>query len=276
MAENVCRYFANSKSAFARLFYFFYNEVVMKKVKLFIVLIIFAAAIGVSSFIFPFGSKTIKIANRDTVSEPAADEVENSGDNTAEISQEVQTPDLKNDFSETNNAEENKKEKTEAIDKKENDSSFKITNKFVSWGYAKAEGRIIDTIVIHSSYNALGGDVYDSDKLIKEYKEYGVAPHYLIDRKGNAYKLVEEKNIAYHAGESKVPDGRTNVNNFSIGIELMNTKTDKFTDAQYSSLNKLLKNLKDKYKIKYVLGHNQIAPGRKDDPWNFDPLRITN
>ena len=202
--------------------------------------------------------------------------MENSSDNTAEISQEVQTPDLKKDFTEINNTEENKKEKINTTDKQENNDKLKITGKYVFWGYEKAEGRSIDTIIIHSSYNALGGDAYDVDKLVKEYKDYGVAPHYLIDRKGNIYKLVDEKNIAYHAGESQTPDGRSNVNNFSIGIELMNTKEDKFTDAQYNSLNKLLKDLKDKYEIKYVLGHNQIAPGRKDDPWNFNPLQITN
>lgn len=175
--------------------------------------------------------------------------------------------------------EETKKEEERAEVKQEENKikkDFKISNKLVAWGYTKADGRKIDTIVIHSSYNALGGDVYDVDKLIKEYKEYGVAPHYLIDRQGNVYRLVEDKNIAYHAGESKVPDGRKNVNNFSIGIELINTKTDEYTAAQYDALGKLLKELKGRYEIKYTLEHNQIAPGRKDDPWNFDFLRITN
>ena len=139
----------------------------------------------------------------------------------------------------------------------------------MSSGYQEASGRKIDTIIIHSSYNSLGGDEYSVDKIIDIYKSYGVSAHYLMDRKGQIYQLVEDKNIAYHAGVSKVPDGRTNVNEFSIGIELMNTKTDKFTDAQYKALKNLLALLKNKYNVKYVLGHNQIAPGRKDDPWNF-------
>lgn len=145
-----------------------------------------------------------------------------------------------------------------------------ITNKLVSFGYGKADSRKIDTIIIHSSYNAMGGDKYDVDGLIKEYKSYGVSSHYLIDRKGKTYQLVADKNIAYHAGVSKVPDGRTNVNDFSLGIEMMNTEEGKYTDEQYSALKSLIANLKNKYKIKYVLGHNQIAPGRKTDPWNFD------
>lgn len=149
-----------------------------------------------------------------------------------------------------------------------------VIQKSVSWGYQSSSNRTIDTIVVHSSYNALGGGEYDVDKLIAEYKEYGVAPHYLIDRKGNTYQLVKDRNIAYHAGASSVPDGRTNVNNFSIGIEMMNTKTDEYTSAQYAALKELIGNLKAKYKIKYMLGHNQIAPGRKDDPWNFKWSKI--
>lgn len=173
---------------------------------------------------------------------------------------------------------ENKKEAstTSYSSGNDSDSSLKIINKFVSWGYQAASGRKIDTLIIHSSYNALGGNPYDLDKLLVEYKQYGVTPHYLIGREGKIYKLVEEKNIAYHAGESATPDGRTNVNNFSVGIELMNTENDKFTDSQYNSLNDLLRYLSSKYKFKYTLGHNQIAPGRKTDPWNFNPALISN
>lgn len=149
-------------------------------------------------------------------------------------------------------------------------TKLSITDKLVSWGFSSASDRKIDTVIIHSSYNALGGGEYDVAKLIQEYKEYGVAPHYLIDREGKIYQLVEEKNIAYHAGESKTPDGRSQVNNFSLGIEIMTTKEESPTDAQYAALNKLIADIKKRYSIKYVLGHDDIAPGRKTDPWNFD------
>lgn len=149
-----------------------------------------------------------------------------------------------------------------------------ITNRLVSWGYEKASGRKIDTIIIHSTYNALGGDPFSLKKILNIYKSYGVSPHHIIDRGGKTYRLVADENVAYHAGESRMPDGRTGVNNFSIGIEIINNKTDKFTSEQYSSLNDLLRYLRSKYPIKYVLGHNQIAPGRKTDPWNFDPALI--
>jgi hypothetical protein len=148
--------------------------------------------------------------------------------------------------------------------------AFKIIDRLAGWGHTKSSGRKIDTIIVHSSYNALDEDIYDLDKIIAIYKSYGVAPHYIISRDGQISRMVEDKNIAYHAGESKVPDGRTNVNNFSIGIEMVNSKTEGPTSAQYGSLKKLLEHLKDSYDIKYTLGHSDIAPGRKDDPWKFD------
>ena len=150
------------------------------------------------------------------------------------------------------------------------EAKLTITNHLVSFGFQKASKRQIDTVIIHSSYDASGDDPYAVDGVIAEYKAYGVAPHYLIDRKGNIVRLVMEENIAYHAGESKMPDGRTGVNNFSIGIEMLTTKKDKLTQEQYDALKLLLAELKRKYKITSVLGHNQIAPGRKDDPWNFE------
>ncbi|HAI74408.1 MAG TPA: hypothetical protein DCS28_02050 [Candidatus Moranbacteria bacterium] len=153
-------------------------------------------------------------------------------------------------------------------------TEIKITNRLVDWGFQKTEARKIDTIIVHSSYDAIGNNSYDVSGTIAEYKSYGVSPHYLIDRKGSIYRLVEDKNIAYHAGESRMPDGRTGVNNFSLGVEMLTTKKDKLTDEQYTALNLLIKNLKSKYKITNILGHNQIAPGRKDDPWNFEWNKI--
>jgi len=163
----------------------------------------------------------------------------------------------------------NTPEKTVA-DKTVPTGKINIINKLVSWGFEKASGRKIDTIIIHSTYNALGGDPFSLEKILAIYKSYGVSPHYIIDRSGKIYQLVADENIAYHAGESKMPDGRTGVNNFSIGIELINSKTEKPTDEQYAALKELISQLKSGYPIKYILGHNQIAPGRKDDPWNFD------
>lgn len=148
-----------------------------------------------------------------------------------------------------------------------------IIDRILEWGHkAPSTPRLIDTIIIHSSYDALGENPYSVDGVIYEYKLYKVAPHYLIDRRGVIYRLVEDENIAYHAGKGKMPDGRTNINDFSIGIELINTKTGSPNEIQYQSLVQLVKYLQQKYIVPLIniLGHNQIAPERKTDPWNFD------
>jgi beta-N-acetylhexosaminidase len=163
------------------------------------------------------------------------------------------------------------KESSQPLEKDNLDEPLNIINKLVNWGYEiPSQNRSIDTIIIHSAYDALGTNPYSVDGVIYEYKIYGVSPHYLIDREGTVFQLVKEENIAYHAGSGEMPDGRTDINSFSIGIELINTKTVSPNEVQYLSLVKLVKLIKSRYEIKYTLGHNEIGPERKTDPWNFD------
>lgn len=161
-----------------------------------------------------------------------------------------------------------------AVSKQDSGGKFSIENRLVSWGFTKASGRTIDTVVIHSTYNATGGDPFSVSKIIDIYKSYGVSPHYLVARDGAVYRMVEEKNIAYHAGDSEMPDGRTNVNAFSIGIEVIGKDNGSPSDAQYASLKKLLADIKSRNSIKHIVGHSDIAPGRKTDPWGFDWKKI--
>lgn len=150
-------------------------------------------------------------------------------------------------------------------------ASPKIIEHLMTTGFAVPDKpRAIDTIVIHSSYDPNGRDPYSVDSLVKIYESYHVSAHYLIDRAGTIYRLVPDADIAYHAGVSKMPDGRQEVNNFSLGIEMMNQETTRFTKAQYDALRSLIAFLKQRYPIKYVVGHSDIAPKRKTDPWNFD------
>lgn len=151
---------------------------------------------------------------------------------------------------------------------------FSIENRLVSWGFSKSSGRKIDTVVIHSTYNATGGDLFSVSKIIDIYKSYGVSPHYLVARDGTVYRMVEEKNIAYHAGDSEMPDGRKNVNAFSIGIEVIGKDDGGPSDAQYDALKKLLADIETRQTIKHILGHSDIAPGRKSDPWGFNWKKI--
>jgi uncharacterized phage infection (PIP) family protein YhgE len=146
-----------------------------------------------------------------------------------------------------------------------------LTDRLMSSGFAvPSKTRTIDTIVLHSSYNPNDGEAYSVAELVQIYESYGVSAHYLIDRAGTIYRLVEDKNIAYHAGASKMPDGRRNVNDFSIGIEMMNKEDTEYTKEQYAAVNALVAWLKKQHGIKYIVGHNNVAPDRKTDPWNFD------
>jgi hypothetical protein len=151
-----------------------------------------------------------------------------------------------------------------------------IINRLVTWGFSvPAKPRSIDTIIIHSNYNTLTSDLYSVAGAIRQFQMYDVSAHYLIDRAGDIFRLVPEKDIAFHAGVSTMPDGRTDVNNFSIGIEIITKdKNDAPTTAQYSAVKRLIADIQTRYAIKNVLGHSQIAPGRKTDPWNFDWSQI--
>ena len=166
---------------------------------------------------------------------------------------------------------ENKQELKEEKPFPEKTSELNIIDRIINWGHhAPSSPRSIDTIIIHSCYDALGIEPYSVDGMLEVFKLYGVAPHYLISRDGTVYRFVADENIAYHAGVSEMPDGRTNINDFSLGIELMNLKSTIFTEEQYDSLIDLVNFLKEHHEIEYVLGHDQIAPDRKTDPWNFD------
>ena len=94
-----------------------------------------------------------------------------------------------------------------------------------------------------------------------------VSCHYLISRTGIIYRMVEDKNVAWHAGKSKWRRD-INLNSSSIGIEMVNKGFESYPRAQVKSLISLLKKIKHKYKIKKnnILGHEDISPGRKKDP----------
>lgn len=177
--------------------------------------------------------------------------------------------DVKGDFAE-NPGNEKVNDELGSTDETKATDYPKIKSNFVSWGHESRQSRKIDTVIVHSVYDALGDDRFDLKGVLDEFKIYGVSSHYVIDRDGDIFQLVEEANVAYHAGKSQVPDGRTGVNEFSLGIELINDKEHEPTKDQYRSLKKLLEAIKNKYSIKYILGHSDVAPTRKTDPWNFD------
>ncbi|GGA74577.1 N-acetyl-anhydromuranmyl-L-alanine amidase [Neiella marina] len=95
-----------------------------------------------------------------------------------------------------------------------------------------------------------------------------VSAHCVINRQGNVSQYVPFDRRAWHAGVSSF-QGRARVNDFAIGIELEGTDSSGFTSAQYQRLIAITKALMMRYptiSLGKIVGHCDIAPGRKTDP----------
>ncbi len=125
----------------------------------------------------------------------------------------------------------------------------------------------IDMLVIH--YTGLPSTEVSLERMCDPKRE--VSAHYLIDEGGTIYQLVNEKNRAWHAGVSYW-DGETDTNSRSIGIELQNPGHEwgytLFPQLQMEALRELSQDIMSRYQIsnRLVLGHSDVAPGRKNDP----------
>jgi N-acetyl-anhydromuramoyl-L-alanine amidase len=99
-------------------------------------------------------------------------------------------------------------------------------------------------------------------------KDMRVSSHLLINRAGEITQYVPFNLKAHHAGESSF-EGRTQCNDFSIGIELEGCDEEAFTQAQYDKLATLTGYLLVAYPgitPDRIVGHSDIAPDRKTDP----------
>lgn len=143
---------------------------------------------------------------------------------------------------------------------------------------SRPEGEAIRLIVIHNI--SLPPGVFDGDAVIQLFtnrldwdahpyfsaiRGLRVSAHFFIRRDGSLIQCVPCTMRAWHAGESRW-QGRSRCNDFSIGIELEGTDDQPFTDAQYAALTPLIRSLELAYPIEAVVGHSDIAPGRKTDP----------
>ncbi|TCL08612.1 N-acetylmuramoyl-L-alanine amidase [Shimia isoporae] len=103
-----------------------------------------------------------------------------------------------------------------------------------------------------------------------------VSAHYLICEKGHIYRLVDESMRAWHAGAGSW-QGKSDVNSRSIGIELDNRGSHPFSEPQMAALEQLLPMIMRRWNIpaEGVIGHSDMAPGRKFDPGTrFDWRRL--
>jgi AmpD protein len=92
-----------------------------------------------------------------------------------------------------------------------------------------------------------------------------VSAHFLIRRDGALIQFVPCALRAWHAGPSRWR-GRTACNDFSIGVELEGTDELAYESVQYATLARLTRALRRHYPIAGIVGHGDIAPGRKTDP----------
>ena len=95
-----------------------------------------------------------------------------------------------------------------------------------------------------------------------------VSAHALIRRDGEIVQYVAFGRRAWHAGKSEYR-GRSGCNDFSIGIELEGTDDVPYADAQYTALAALCTALLATYETlsaQAIVGHSDVAPGRKTDP----------
>ncbi len=137
----------------------------------------------------------------------------------------------------------------------------------VNFSRSIRKNKDIKLIIIH--YTGMQSRIASIKRLSSP--KHKVSCHYLIDRKGQILKMVDDINVAWHAGKSKWKN-YNNLNKYSLGIELVNKGHEfgyeKFTAPQINSLIKLCLKLKKKYQIKKsnIIGHSDIAPLRKRDP----------
>jgi AmpD protein len=106
------------------------------------------------------------------------------------------------------------------------------------------------------------------DAYFAEICHLKVSSHLLIDRQGEITQFAGFNQRAWHAGVSQF-EKRFNCNDFSIGIEMEGADHIPYTEAQYQVLAEVSKVLLETYPLinaDRIVGHSDIAPGRKTDP----------
>lgn len=143
---------------------------------------------------------------------------------------------------------------------------------------ARPAGTVIDLLVIHNISLPPGefgrGDIERlftnrldaaAHPLYAELAGVRVSSHFLIERDGRLTQLVSCLDRAWHAGASKF-EGRARCNDFGLGVELEGTDFQPFENAQYATLARLIRALLQRFPLRAVCGHCDIAADRKTDP----------
>ncbi|WP_037464807.1 N-acetylmuramoyl-L-alanine amidase [Shimazuella kribbensis] len=180
-----------------------------------------------------------------------------------------------------------------------------IKNLYLPSQNSKIRTKVVTHVLIHFISDAAikPQNPYNIQDIYRIFVNTGTSSHYMIARDGTIYFLVGENRVAFHAGKGELPGLPTyknKMNEYSIGIELLaigtrnemlpvmsektynliTAKNIGYTDAQYRSLNILLNRIFKRYPSikrdrKHIIGHDEYAPDRKQDPGNlFDWSRL--
>ena len=155
----------------------------------------------------------------------------------------------------------------------------------------RPSGSVVDLVVVHSISLPPGeygtGDVqrlftnqlaWEAHPYFASIRGLEVSAHFYITRHGELWQFVSCDDRAWHAGAS-FWRGRANCNDDSIGVELEGLEGQNFAAVQYQCLAELCSDIAQQYPVRYIAGHEHIAPGRKQDPgpgfdWQTLKLRL--
>ena len=124
-------------------------------------------------------------------------------------------------------------------------------------------GAGVDMLILH--YTGMDSAEAACERLCDSASE--VSAHYLVDEAGLITAMVPEDRRAWHAGVGSWR-GCRDINSASVGIEIANPGDAPFPERQMAAVAWLCKGVLERHAIpwRYVLGHSDIAPGRKIDP----------
>lgn len=128
-------------------------------------------------------------------------------------------------------------------------------------------GRGVDTIILHYT----GMQTAEEALARLADPESKVSAHYVVDEKGVIYCMVPEEMRAWHAGVASWR-GETDINARSVGVEIVNPGHEwgytNFPDCQIDMVVALIADIRARHAVPVsrVLGHSDVAPGRKEDP----------
>ena len=132
-----------------------------------------------------------------------------------------------------------------------------------------------DVLVLHYTGMPTGADALER---LRDPKAPRVSSHYMVEEDGRIFRLVPEERGAWHAGASYWK-GERNINGISIGIEIVNPGHEfgyrPFPDAQVAAVISLITDIRSRWQIPddRIVGHADVAPGRKDDPGELFPWK---